>query len=66
MSLFSALSSSVGSVIRKSLRRKCLCEDSILNIKATTLLYIVKELNLSIEPVFKLFDGCDIGDEAFL
>ena len=39
--------SSVGSVIRKSLPRKCLCEGNILNIKATTRLYLVKELNFS-------------------
>ena len=36
-----------GSVIRKSLPQKCLCESSILNINSTTLLYLVKELNLS-------------------
>ena len=35
------------SVISKSLSRKCLCEGSILNIKATTRLHLVKELNLS-------------------
>ena len=37
----------MGSVIHKSLPRKCLCKDSILNLKGTTLLYLVKDLNLS-------------------
>ena len=36
-----------GVMIRKSLPRKCLCEGSILNIKANTCLYLVRELNLS-------------------
>ena len=34
-------------MIRKSLPRKCLCEGSILIIKATTLFYLVKKLNFS-------------------
>ena len=34
-------------MIRMSLPRKCLCEGSFLNLKATARLYLVKELKLS-------------------
>ena len=45
--LFSSISTSVGSVNLIFLPRKSLCEDSILNINATTFLDLVKEVNFS-------------------
>ena len=62
--LFSSISTSAGSVNLIFLPRKCLCEDSILIINATTFFIPRKGTKpFPIEPVCEIFDGCDISDK---